>query len=763
MGGRKIIFMSENINNNVVLEEEESAFDFKQLWTLFLLNWHWIIISMIVCALVAFIYLWFTPTTISVSGKMEIIDKSKKGGGMSAGLAMLNSLPMGLGSSLGGAAGGASIDSEKEILMSNTLVSNVIKDLDLYTEYRLCRWGKNTLLYQNNPVTVTLDPAHVQWLDNELPLSYHKIELSISKGSNGYEVETTLYEGKAETNLPTQTFAQLPATMKTEYGTLTLSQNRLTPKQAKAYEGSYTLEVSIMPPTSAANGFIGRMTAEPPSKKVMNIVQISVQDENMMRGLDFISHLVDAYNQRANDEKNEEARKTDEFVNERLAKVDAELTSSDAAWENSKKNFQITTPEVDAQEALTKKSTYEAQLVAIGTELQLHDYLCEYVNDPANLYEIIPAGISSGASASASAEGGAGASASAGGYAGTASLLAQHNSLVNQRRELLKSVSEMSPQFQRVTQSIQELQPVIQTALKRDRQSILLRQNTLLREYGRYSGRIGSAPQMERVLTEIGRQREIKQGVYLVMLQKREETAMELANTTNKGKLIDPPAANPSSIKPQKKMILSIALFVGALLPMGILYLLQMFKQKIETRNELEAASRFPMLSEIPLQDNGDAIRNLRTNLLLNLKENQKAILIASNADGDGKSYIAQHLTDSLNAIGKKTFLIDGDLRKSNRGGHPSDVLASESFAKEVAKAKADNDYVILDSPAMNQYADVYQLATFTDATLFVVKSGSTNKSVIQSLNGDANLPNIMLALNAIDTTTKKYKLNKKN
>ena len=146
-----------------------------------------------------------------------------------------------------------------------------------------------------------------------------------------------------------------------------------------------------------------------------NIANISLTDENFLRGLDYVNHLVEAYNKHANDEKNEEARKTDEFVNARLAMVDAELGSSDAAWENTKKNFQITTPEVDAQEVMEKKSIYETQLVAIGTELQLHDYLSEYVNDPANLYEIIRAGISSAASAG-SADG---ASASSGGSAGT--------------------------------------------------------------------------------------------------------------------------------------------------------------------------------------------------------------------------------------------------------------------------------------------------------------------------------------------------------
>ena len=223
--------------------------------------------------------------------------------------------------------------------------------------------------------------------------------------------------------------------------------------------------------------------------------------------------------------------------------------------------------------------------------------------------------------------------------------------------------------------------------------------------------------------------------------------------------------------EPQKKMVYVVALFVGIFLPMGILYILQMQKTKIDMRHELEEATRFPVISEIPLNDNGDAIRNLRTNLLLNLKDNQKVILIASNAEDDGKSYIAQHLTDSLNAIGKKALYLNTDLRNNNSSSsifhyqfgknHPADFLASAELASQLAEAKLAYDYVILDSPALSQYADAYQLAIFSDATLFVVKSGATNKSVIESLNGDANLPNIMLVLNAIDTATKKYKLNK--
>ena len=780
--------------------EEEASFEFLQLRTLFKSHWKWFPISIVLCLLIAGVYLFFTAPTVTVTGKMEIIDKSKKGGGgLSVGMAMLNNLPLGLGSSLGGSLGGSvAIDAEKEILTSNTLVRNVVKDLSLYTEYRLSKWGRKTLLYQNNPLTVSLDPAHVEWLDSELPLSFHQIKLTIEKSASGYTVEPTLIEGKEKTDLPAQTFATLPATLKTDAGTLTLTENKLPAKQAKAYEGNYTLKVTITPPSEVANDFIDRFTAEPPSKKVMNMLSLSLTDENVMRGIDFINHLVEAYNNRANDDKNEEARKTDEFVNARLAKIDAELGSSDAAWESTKKDFQITTPEVDAEEVMTKKSVYETQLVAIGTELQLHDYLSEYVNDPANLYEIIPAGISSAASASATTGSEGGATVSSGGSAGTASLLAQHNTFVNQRKELLKSVSEMSPQLQRVNQSIKELQPVIQTALKRDRQQIVMRQNTLQREYGKYMGRVGSAPKMERVLTEIGRQREIKQGVYLLMLQKREETAMELANTTDKGKLVDETTLVKNSNKPQKKMVLLVALFLGALLPAGILSLLQMFKQTIDTRAELESLTRLPIIGEIPSTNSDDALRTLRTNLLLNLKDNQKTILVASATPAAGKTFLAQHLAATLTAIGKKALYLDCDLRKTSssvpmsekspssaplskdnssvssvtmseksvssvlmsensvssvlmsKDSHPADILASESFAQQLKTAQASNDYVILDSPALGEYTDAYQLASFADATIYIVHSGHTPKSAISSLNTDKNLPNICLVLNEV-------------
>ena len=732
--------------------------DLKQLWSLAVVNWHWIVVSVSVCVLLAGIYLWFTPTTVSVTGKMEIIDKSKKGSsGLSAGMALLNSLPMGLGSSLGGSLGGASnIESEKEIITSNSLITNVVKELGLYTEYRLSKWGRKTLLYQDQPVIVSLDPAHVEWLDTELPLYFHQIKLTITKDSEGYTVETMLKENKKKTYLPDHTFASLPATIKTDAGVLTLTENTgLTKRQSEKFQNGYTLKVVINPPTETAAVFAAKLGVEPPSKKVNNILNINLVDENVIRGIDFVNHLFEAYNQRANDDKNEEALKTDEFVNARLAKVDAELGSSDADWEKYKKQFQITEPSVDAQEVMTKKSLYETQLVEIGTQLQLHDYLNDYINDPANLYEIIP--LSVGASSVIPKSGSSSTVATQ-----SSSLIAQHNELVNQRRDFLKSMSEKAPQVERLTLSIQELHPVIQTAMKRDRKSILMKRGDVEREYGRYMGRVGNAPQQERVLTEIGRQREIKQGVYLIMLQKREETAMELANVTDKGKFIDEPSMVKNSSKPQKKIVLLASIFLGLLFPIFVLYIRQMLNGKIDSPKDLEHISKSPLIGLVPLSGQSEAIRSLRTNLLQNLKPEQKAVMLISDADGDGKTYLAKQLAESLTSIGKKAFYFNADLREVGGNAHPLDVLAGEDFARQMAEAKSSNDYVIIDTPALGRYSDACQIAQFADATLFVVKAGHTEKSAVCKLK-KKSLPQLMLVLNAIDMSKKKFKYLYKN
>jgi len=754
--------MNENNSSVTRPQVKQQPIDYKILLTQFVVNWYWFVLSIVLCILFAGAYLWFKPATYSATGKMQIIDKNKQNSGLSAGMAMLNSLPMGLGSTLGGSIGGSfGLDTEKEILQSNLLVRGVVKEMGLYTEYRLCKWGRKTLLYQEQPLNVDIDQAHLNWLDTELPKTFHQIELTIKKNSDGYHLETMIRENRKKKYLEDQSFASLPAVINTEVGKITIAENQLLDSKLKEeYADAYKLNVVIAPPMEAANDFISKLTIDPPSKKVSDILAITLTDENEERAIDFINKLVEAYNKRANDDKNEEARKTDEFVNSRLARVDAELGSSDADWERYKKQFQITQPEVDAQEVMGKKSLYETELVEIGTQLQLHDYLNEYINDPANLYEIIP--LSIGVS-SVSAKGDNSAVATQ-----SASLIAKHNEFVSQRKDFLKSMSEKAPQVERLTESIKELHPVIKTAMKRDRQSILMKRSNVEREYGRYMGRVGSAPQQERVLTEIGRQREIKQGVYLVMLQKREETAMELANVADKGKLVDETMVNKNSRKPNKKLILIAALFAGILLPMTLLSLLEMFKSIIVYRKDLESITDLPILGEVLINDDLENFRKIRTNLLLNVQPDNRVIMFASENDGDGKTYLAHHMVEALSQIGKSVLYLDLDLRNGKPEGNilpseyinmnPADFFSHEEFGGLMAKYKSEYDYIVIDTPSIKEYTDAYQIANYVDATCFVVKSGKTPKQTIEKVTKSSILPNINFIINAIDMSKKRYK-----
>ena len=239
-----------------LLEEDNastSRISFHDLWSMVRLHLRWFAASVVLCLLIAGAYLYWAKPSVMVTGKMQL-QESEKRGGLSASLAALSSsIPFGLGSSLGGATSG---DVEMEIMKSTLMIRDVVCDLDLHTEYRLSKWGRSSLLYRNQPILVSLDNTHLEWFDKELPLAVHKIELEVQKTSQGYTIEGTLIENKEETDLPSQTFAKLPATVKTAVGTLTITENQfLTPKQRERFTADYTLKVIIVPPMVAANSF----------------------------------------------------------------------------------------------------------------------------------------------------------------------------------------------------------------------------------------------------------------------------------------------------------------------------------------------------------------------------------------------------------------------------------------------------------------------------------------------------------------------------
>ena len=740
-----------------------SIADLNYMRAIFTSHKKWFALSVILCLFLAVAYLYLNRPSYNITGKMMIIDHRQNSSGVSTSTALLNQLPAGLGNSLnlGRSLG---VENEKEVIKTKLLAKDVVEDLGLYTEIRLQKFLRSHLLYKNQPVNVTVSPEVLQVMNENQPLKTYSIKLTIDKSDAGYAVEGKLRKGKKKVKIQEQTFAKLPAVLHTEIGDLTFTENKLpTEEDRKPFKKDYRLKVNIQPPMMVAKQYYKRLTVAPTSKKVTSILQINLKDEHMIRGVDFVNCLVAHYNNRSNQFRQEEAAKNEEFINGRIAKIDQELGLTDADWEKVKKQYQVTDPKVDVEEVMGKKSTYESQIVNFGVQQQLLDYLSEYVNDPANLYELIPVNV--------------------GVYSGDAvSMISRHNQLVNERKMLLKSVTEQSTQVKLTTQLIDELHPVIQTAFKRDRESLLLRKRVAEREYNRYMSRAENVPEQERNMTEVSRLRNIKQSVFAALLQKREQVAMELANTVDKGRLIE---ETLPQLKTSLKSLMALLLspFFGMILPYVFFFSRRSLKKQIDSDIDLKVTTKLPLAGTIPTLGQGDcddAFRSLRANLLHLLKEGHKTILVTSADEGDGKTFCAVRLAKAFAQMGEKTAVCDLNFRhpslakefgSSDRIGqvtllqkedilpaeitgstHPADLMAHKGLHKTLTSLRENYDIIILDGSAV-KFGDIL-IDGLADVTCFVCRAGKTSKKAIEELEklkAENRLASPCLMLNQLD------------
>lgn len=699
-------------------KKQYSIFDANYLWQIFTHHKKWFALSVFLCLCLGAAYVYLTRPAYNIVGKMLIIDRRQNSSSInSVSAALLNQLPSSLGSSLNlGRSLGS--ENEKEILKTKLLAKDVVEDLGLYTEIRHQKFLKSRSLYKNTPVNVTVSKECLHAMNEGLKT--YSIRMTIDKSDAGFTFEGVLKKNKKKAEIAAQSFAKLPAVIHTEIGDLTFTENVLpTDDDRKPFEKDYRLKVTVIPPMTAAKLFVKRLTIASASKKATSIIQISLQDENVSRGIDFVNSLVAHYNDRSNAERQEEAAKNDEFINSRLAKIDQELGLTDADWEKVKKQYHVTDPKVDAEEVMEKKSGYESQLVNFSIQQQLIDYLSEYVNDPANLFELIPVNV--------------------GVYTGDAvSMINQHNTQVTERNLLLKSVSEKSSQVQQLNQLIRELHPAIQTALQRDRQSLAIRRRTVEQEYNRYKNRVGSAPEQERVMTDVSRQRNIKQGVFVSLLQKREEIAMELANTTDKGRLIDETQAQGKT-KPKTLATLLSSLIMGLLLPYVFFFYRRNMKKQINSEIDLKVTTTLSLAGTIPTLGQGDvddAFRLVRNHILQLLGEGKKTILVTSANKGDGKTFCATHLAEAFTRMGEKTIcrhLLDVLPAGSTDAVHPADLLAHKGLRQSLASLQESYDIIILDGLEMDPGNETL-IDGLADVTCFVCRAGKTTKAAVERL-----------------------------
>ena len=773
--------MKENLRKDNVRDIEEGSVDYKELIFQYIIHWPWFVASVLVCLIGSWAYLHFQTPVYQVSASIMIKD-DKKSGGNSADLESL-----GLGGMI---TSTQSIDNEIEVLRSKTILKEVVNNLELYIQYYDEDEFPKKELYKTSPVIVNLTSQEADQLPGTALIDMKlapegSLDIQLKIGVNEY----------------TKHFDKLPAVLPTDAGTFgfTLKDSLLNGKVVGQNE-IRNISAMVNRPFGVAKGYQNMLNIAPTSKTT-SVAVVSLMNTNIQRGQDFINKLMEMYNRNTNNDKNEVAEKTREFINERIQIIDQELGSTEDKLEAFKRNAGLTDISSDAQLAVSGNAEYEKKRVENGTQINLIRDLTKYINNPSNEYEVLPANI--GLSDN-----------------GLTTQIDRYNELIFERKRLLRTSTENNPMIINLDTSIRAMKANVQAAIDGTLKGLLIVKADLDREASRFSRRISDAPGQERQYVSIARQQEIKAGLYLMLLQKREENAITLAATANNAKIIDEPVAEGGPVSPKPKMIYMIALVVGVGLPVGIIFLIGLTKFKIEGRNDVEKLTTLPIVGDVPLTTErtgsiavfenqntlmSETFRNVRTNLQFILKSDQKVILVTSTVSGEGKSFISANLAISLSLLGKKVVIVGLDIRKpglnkvfniprkeqgitqylSNPeknlmdfvqlsdvnknlyilpGGtvppNPTELLARDGLDKAIEILKKNFDYVILDTAPIGMVTDTLLIGRVADLSVYVCRADYTRKAeftLVNELAESGKLPNLCTVINGLNLQKKKY------
>ena len=773
--------MKENLYEDNVRGIEEDDVDYKELLFRYIIHWPWFVVSLLLCLIGAWGYLYFQTPVYQISASIMIKD-DKKGGGGSADLESL-----GLGGMM---TSTQSIDNEIEVLRSKTILKEVVNNLELYITYNDEDEFPRKEMYKTSPVIVNLTAQEADKLPGAA-----LIDMKISPEGT---LKVNLKAGLNEYN---QNFEKLPAVLPTDVGTFGFAlRDSLVNGKIAGQKAERHISATVSHPFGMARGYQGALSIAPTSKAT-SVAVVSLINTNIQRGQDFINKLMEMYNRNTNNDKNEVAEKTREFINERIKIIDEELGNTEEKLEVFKRSAGLTDISSDAQLAVSGNAEYERKRVENGTQINLVRDLANYINNPSNESEVLPSNIGLTDNV-------------------LTTQLERYNELVIERKRLLRTSTESNPMIINLDTSIRAMRSNVKTAINGALQGLLIVKADLEREANRFSRRISDAPGQERQYVSIARQQEIKAGLYLMLLQKREENAITLAATANNAKIIDEPVVAGGPVSPKPKMIYMIALVLGVGMPVGVIFLIGLTKFKIEGRGDVEKLTRLPIVGDIPLTTEkigsiavfenqndlmSETFRNVRTNLQFMLKNDQKVILVTSTVSGEGKSFISSNLAISLSLLGKKVVIVGLDIRKpglnkvfnisrkeqgitqylSNPeknlmdfvqvsdvskslyllpGGtvppNPTELLARDGLDKAVETLKKNFDYVILDTAPVGMVTDTLLIGRVADLSVYVCRADYTRKAeytLINELAENNKLPNLCTVINGLDLQKKKY------
>ena len=624
-----------------------SFFDFAALYRTIILNWYWFVLSLIIFGGIGAIYLRYTTPLYQSTAKLLIKDDDN--GSSRRGSSLQNI------TNLGTISNSTGIDNEMEILSSHSIAEDAIRDLKLYVNYTTEGKVKDVITYRDQPLVVDIDAAHLDRLNRPINLNITKKGSSfVVNGTYSVPTDEENSEGPFSIN---KKFTSLPATIPTRAGIITINSNN-----GRTLHEGQVLKVSILSPKMASDKYVGELKIGQ-SGKGTSILQLQLTDEVPQRSLDYLKQLAIVYNRQANEDKNAVAHQTEKFINSRLEKINAELGKTEGELQNYKQKNGMVELKMNASNSVSNQNTSEQKLAEMETQIELFNTIAREVESSSrNLTQVIPSNVGLDDESSTS-------------------LINKYNELVLERNRLLRSASESSPVVEPLTDQIRDLNVNIRRAIAAARKNLQIQRDAVLAQVTKYTDQVEETPQQERMLTQIGRQQEVKSGLYLMLLQKREENSISLAATADKGRLIDDPQLN-GKVSPNSTYIMLIALVIGLAIPVLIILIIQFFRYKIEGHDDVARLTKLPIIADIAIASNSakgkadivvhenqnnqmeEIFRSLRTNLQFMLHEGEKVVLFTSSTSGEGKTFTAANLSVSFGLLGKKVILVGLDIRR---------------------------------------------------------------------------------------------------
>ena len=745
-------------------EEKEDLISVMEIATLFIKHWKWILLGLLVALAAAFVYLRYTTPVYEVASSVVLKEENSRRPSSMPGtleeLAMMGSV--------------SNVENELYILKSRSMIRSVINRLDLHTSYIVEGRVKSMDLYTQSPVIVDM-------AQSDLDLLRETINFEMQMESE----EKVHIRGTVAGNALDTIFTQLPAVILTDVGAISFTRrHEIKPDNRLLY-------VSIQHPDEVIGSYRDNLTVTQASKQA-SVINLSLNTPYREKGKDFINTLIEVYNNEAIEDKNQEARNTQLFIEERIAIIDQELSVAEQNVEEYKREEGLTDLQTDLQRDMQMGSQYEQRLVEVETQLNVVSSLNSYLDNPANSNKTIPSNIGvQDPTLSATTS--------------------EYNRLLLERERLSQSMTDDNPAMKRLNEQISGLRESIGASINSVQQGLQIQRREARNQANIFGGRVSAVPTQEREFMELSREQQIKASLFLMLLQKREENALALAAYANKAKVLDE-AASEGMVAPRRMIILLAALMLGLLIPMGIIYLADMFQYRIRTRGDVDRVTKVPILGEVPKHDEAEnvavmenetrhideAFRMLRTNLLLTLGAENKVVTFTSTVSGEGKSFVALNTAISLSLLNKRVLIVGLDLRiprlreymnLETRDGitaylsgyekdlnslivpsgitenlfalpsgaippNPAELMSRPSLDAAFAKLREEFDYIIIDSAPVSQVTDTLILNRISDATVYVCRANYSSKGNLRYANemmAQNRLKNMVLVVNDVD------------